>query len=72
MKRSDAIKLIGSILVFGREGMPRDKYTNYEGYSLADIILTELEENGMKPPDTGKNHHSGIWFGPDHNWDPED
>jgi len=72
MKRSEALKVIGSILVFGREGMPSDKYSNYASHSLSDIILTELEELGMKPPDTGKNHRSGVWFGPDYSWEQED
>lgn len=50
MKRSDAIKLIGKVLVFGAQGMDNDRQKEYENKSLADIILTELEKNGVCPP----------------------
>jgi hypothetical protein len=52
MKRSEAIQIIGKVLTFGKGGFPLDKKQKYEQMSLADIILTELEEAGMLPPDT--------------------
>lgn len=67
MKRSDAIKIIGRVLVFGPQGLDKDKQKKYEDKSLADIVLCELEEAGMKPPfvslDSMKNGYV---------WEPED
>lgn len=71
MKRSEAIKLIGQVLVFGLPGMPNEKVDKYRELSLADIILTELEDAGMLPPDNGKNYYFDVWHGPDHRWDEE-
>jgi hypothetical protein len=67
MKRKEAIELIGKILVFGIQG--NEKVDRYKGMSLADIILTELEEVGMLPPDTGKNYQFDVWHGPEHKWE---
>jgi hypothetical protein len=50
MKRSEAIQIIGKILTFGKDGFPLDKKQKYKQMSLADIILTELEEAGILPP----------------------
>lgn len=51
MKRTEAVKLIGKVLTFGKDGFPPDKKQKYSQMSLADIILTELEEVGMLPPE---------------------
>lgn len=50
MKRSEALKVIGKLLMFGLEGMPREKIESYKNTAFADIILTELELLGMIPP----------------------
>lgn len=50
MKRSEAIQIIGKVLTFGKDGFPPDKKQKYQQMSLADIILTELEEAGLTPP----------------------
>lgn len=58
MKRSEMQALIGLILVFGKEGLPLDKREKYKDHTLADIILSEMEEEGMLPP-TSKE---GKWI----------
>lgn len=50
MKRSEALKVIGKLLMFGLEGMPKEKIESYKNTAFADIILTELELLGMRPP----------------------
>ena len=57
MKRSDMQGLIGVILVLGLEGLPIDKREKYKDQSLASIILSEMEEQGMLPPLNEQNYH---------------
>ena len=80
MKRSEAIQAIGRVLVFGREGLPNDKQEKYVNMSLADVILTELEEIGMAPPEIKEwievlpHNILGAGFKIGHNvhkWEPE-
>lgn len=75
MKRSDAEKLIGKILMFGLQGLPLDKQEKYKNESLASIILYELEEAGMLPPyvNKSKNKHLGEpFYNADYYWELED
>lgn len=56
MKRSEALKVIGKLLMFGLEGMPKEKIESYKNTAFANIILTELELLGMKPPLNENNY----------------
>jgi hypothetical protein len=47
MERSEVIQIIGKVLTFGKDGFPPEKKLKYQNLSLADIILSELEEAGI-------------------------
>lgn len=74
MKRSEALKLIANQLDFlnGKFEGARDDFSKDE-LSKADVILTTLEEGGMKPPrrwiETPYGLTSGIML---NEWEDED
>ena len=76
MKRSDAIKTVGKVLAFGVEGFSKSDQEKYKDMSLADIILTELEEAGMLPPrgelDASQMFILNTNMKVPHLWEPED
>lgn len=69
MKRSEAVGVIGRVLMFGPEGLTKDKQEKYKDMNLSEIILEELLDAGLLPP--GINYNGdGESF--DYVWEPED
>lgn len=72
MKRSKAVELIGKLLMFGVYGLDKDKQLAYKDKSLGDIILTELEAEGMLPPSVATLKIFDSVVRAENKWEPED
>lgn len=63
MKRSEMLRIIVDKLELMR-GVQEGYYMYPETALMADMLLTELENNGMLPPDNGRSNPQD-----EHQWD---
>jgi len=74
MKRSEVVGVIGKVLVFGPEGLTKDKQEKYKDMNLSEIILSELESIGFRLVEYKDYGYDGsqieeIPYEPEEGWD---